>query len=69
MDEDGSLKRLYTDFIPTYEVPKLDFNIEELSEVSDKLLSMKNLSDISDYSNSEQIDLLIKFANVYEKWI
>lgn len=69
IDENGCLKRLYTDFMPTYEVSKLDFNIEELSDVSEKLLSMKNLSDISDYNKSEQIELLRQFVEVYGKWI
>lgn len=67
--EDSSLKRLYTTFVPTYEVAKLDFNIEELSDVSEKLLSMKNLSDISEYSKNEQVELLRQFVEVYGKWI
>ncbi|WP_434797383.1 helicase-related protein [Terrisporobacter vanillatitrophus] len=69
IDETGKLKRLYTNFIPTYEVAKLDFNIEELSDVSQKLLSMKNLSDISNLSKNKQIELLNRFKEVYKDWI
>lgn len=61
--------KIYTDFMPLYEVSSLDFSIEALSDISDKLLSMKNLSDISEYSKKEKIDLLNKFVEVYIQWI
>ena len=69
IDENGELEKIYTNFIPTYEVPKLDFKIEELSDLSDRLLSMKNLSDLSDLSKDNKIELLKKFVNVYRDWI
>ncbi|OJT71869.1 hypothetical protein BM531_22720, partial [Clostridioides difficile] len=54
-----ALIKLCTEFIPHFEVPKLDFNVDELSDVSRELLSMKNLSDISDLSKDKKIYFFI----------
>ena len=63
------IKSIYTSFVPSYEVPQLKFEIDEMNELSDKVLVMKNLSDISTYSKAEIIDNLKSFANFYDEWI
>ncbi|MBN1072075.1 helicase [Clostridium botulinum] len=60
---------IYTDFFPSFEIPQLDFEIKELGKESKEILSMFTLSDISDVSKNEKIDLLNSFANAYEEWI
>ncbi|MBT2157099.1 hypothetical protein KK424_02330 [Clostridioides difficile] len=47
----------------------MDFNVDELSDVSRELLSMKNLSDISDLSKDKKIYFLYKFVDAYDIWI
>ena len=69
IDKNGHLISLYTDFVPTYEVPKLDFNINELSHIAKKVLTMENLSDISKYNKKEKIKLLDEFVDIYNQWI
>jgi len=60
---------VYTTAFPSYEVPQLDFNINELEDISSDLLSMYKMSDISDITKEEKIRLLDAFANAYERWI
>ncbi|HBF8150296.1 TPA: helicase [Clostridioides difficile] len=67
--QNDALIKLCTEFIPHFEVPKLDFNVDELSDVSRELLSMKNLSDISDLSKDKKIYFLYKFVDAYDIWI
>lgn len=67
--QNDTLLKLCTEFIPNFEVPKLDFNVDELSDVSSELLSMKNLSDISNFSKNKKMDLLYKFVDAYDIWI
>lgn len=57
-----------TTYFPTKEVPKLDFNIEELKEI-DFILDMKNLSEYSRFTKDEMIEYLYEFSNAYLKWI
>lgn len=60
---------IYTDFFPSYEVPQLDFNIKEIENIADDLLSMFKLSDIADISKEEKLSILRKFSKAYENWI
>ncbi|WP_051624068.1 helicase-related protein [Clostridium akagii] len=60
---------VHTDFFPSFEIPQLDFEIDELGEEGKKILSMFVLSDISDISKEGKINLLNKFSDAYEKWI
>lgn len=58
-----------TDYMPMYEVPKLNFDIEEINDISEKVLSMKELSDLSSLEKTEQINLLEQFTDAYKIWI
>lgn len=69
INEDTGKGKIETEYIPKYEVPKLNFNIDELNEISDKVLSMNKLSDISDYTKDELISYLNKFVDAYGTWI
>lgn len=60
---------IYTDFLPSFEVPQLDFNIHELGELGKDLLSMYVMSDISKESRAKKIVLLNKFLLAYSNWI
>lgn len=60
---------VFTDFFPSYQIPQLDFEIEELGEDSKEMLSMFVLSDVSKISRERKINLLSKFADAYKEWI
>ena len=65
-NEQGTLLR--TEIIPSYEVPSLDFDAEELPPVAE-ILSMRNLSDISSLGKAEIIEGLERFVAIYKDWI
>lgn len=69
VDEGTGKGEIKTDYLPVYEVAKLNFNIHELNKISDKILSMKKLSDIYNYSKEELISYLSSFINEYGNWI
>lgn len=60
---------VFTDFLPEFEIPQLDFNIKSLPNNGEDILSMYNMSDISQYNKKEKIELLNRFADSYEEWI
>ena len=69
IDSVNQKETIYTDFFPSYEVPQLDFNIKEIENIADELLSMSKLSDISDISKEEKLSILKRFSKAYENWI
>jgi hypothetical protein len=66
--EDGK-GSIWSDYVPEFEVPPMNFNLPENSAISKKQLSMKYLSDISTYQKHEKIESLKKFVGLYETWI
>lgn len=61
---------IFTTFLPRYKVPSMNFEIKDLSkERSNEILSMKNLSDISDLSKEEKIKNLRDLVSLYDGWI
>lgn len=65
-----STGELTTSFLPTYIVKGISFDLDNLSKnESDKILSMKNLSDYSELSKDEILCNLNKLVELYDKWI
>ena len=70
VNDSTGLGELITTYLPTYIVKGISFDIEELSkEESEKILSMKNLSDYSQLSKDEVILNLNIIVNLYDNWI
>ena len=69
VDNDSGIGEVFTDFFPSFEIPQLDFAIENLGYESTEILSMFNMSDISDIEKDTKIELLNKFADAYKQWI
>jgi len=59
---------IQTDFIPTYEVPRMEFNILD-ENIDSNVYSMKYLSDLNDYSKKDKLDNLNKIVKSYSAWI
>lgn len=57
------------DYFPEVEVPSMDFNMPEESEVDRKTFSMKYLSDFDESEKSEKIANLKSVINEYDSWI
>lgn len=57
------------DFFPEAEVPAMDFNMPEQSEVDRKTFSMKYLSDFDESEKGEKIANLKSVIDEYDSWI
>lgn len=58
-----------TEYMPTYEVAGTEFNMQEIKSIENSVLSMLNLSTLSDFGKDEIISLLYKFIESYKQWI
>jgi hypothetical protein len=58
--------KVWTEFMPTYEVPQMDFNIKQID--TDKL-SMKFLSDLDDTNKNAKIGEMKSLIDAYASWI
>lgn len=66
--EDGATNSysVYTEAIPSFEIPKTDFDIPGLDP---SILSMKELSGIGTLKEEEIVSKLKVFCNLYKQWI
>lgn len=69
LDANNKAKEVYTETIPSYEVPNIGFDIPGLTEDIAQFLVMKNLSDLTNLSREQIIGGLRKFCELYGKWI
>ena len=60
---------LYTDFFPESEVPNVDFNLLEDSNIPERALSMKYLSDLDSTVKEDKIANLSSIIEAYGAWI
>lgn len=70
VNQHTGLGEIKTSFIPSYEVKGIDFNLDKISkEDSNKILSMKNLSDYSSLNKDEIMKNLRYILDLYNEWI
>lgn len=69
VDDKTGKGKVWTSFFPYYEVPQIDFNIREIKDFSENLLSMYKFSDLSDMKVDDRINLLKDFSKSYSTWI
>lgn len=65
----GLVNELYTEIMPSFEVPHIGFDIPEINAQIPEMLFMYNLSDISPMTKENIFIGLYKFCNIYKKWI
>jgi len=68
IDEIGN-GTIESEYFPIYEVPQMDFNINDSYLVDNDAFKMKYLSDLVDITKEEKISKLQTIVNAYEKWI
>ncbi len=68
-EEDNNVRLVNTEIIPTFTVPQMNFDIEELNGDLDKILEMKTLSDLSEWKKNKVISTLYLFCDQYKTWI
>ncbi|WP_455821962.1 helicase-related protein [Clostridium butyricum] len=69
VDINNGTGQVFTDFFPSYEIPQLDFEIDGIGEESIEILSMFNMSDLSNLTKDDKLELLNKFVAAYKNWI
>lgn len=69
IDRKNGTGTIKTDYMPTYEVAGTEFNVKEIKDIEDSVLSMLNLSTLSDLKKDEIIELLNRFIECYREWI
>lgn len=69
--DNGGNGSVFTEFFPEAEVPSMDFDKRIINGkgYDKQVLSMKHLSDLSDYSKDDKIAELNTFVDVYGEWI
>jgi hypothetical protein len=65
----GLVNELYTEIMPSFEVPHIGFDVPEINSQIPEMLFMYNLSDISSMTNENIFTGLYRFCNIYKKWI
>lgn len=65
----GLVNELYTEIMPSFEVPHIGFDVPEINSQIPEMLLMYNLSDISSMNNENLFSGLYKFCNIYNEWI
>lgn len=63
------VESIYTEFLPTVEVPNVSFDIPDDLEVSKDVLSMRYLSGLDCEDYSPRLKEIEKFLDGYDKWI
>jgi len=65
----NKIEKLYSEIIPIFEIPQLNFEVKEIEGKASESLLMKNLSNWSNLSHAQIIESLCKFTSTYECWI
>ncbi len=60
---------VYSEYFPVSEVPSMDFNLPQNSEVTKDALSMKYLSDLIKDEKCSKLEKLLSIVVAYDKWI
>lgn len=63
------VESIYTEFLPTVEVPNVSFDIPDDLEISKDVLSMRYLSGLDCEDYSPRLKEIEKFLDGYDKWI
>lgn len=66
--EDDGIGEIWSDSIPIFEVPQIDFDIKD-TRVNSSTLSMKFLSDLNKTDKSKKIELMRSLIDAYSSWI
>lgn len=71
--DDNGCGEIFTDFMPVFEVPKINLNLRRETEqeqaVNERSLSMKYLSDFDDTDRKTKISDMRSFIDCYGAWI
>lgn len=67
--DDAGCGKLYTDFFPEEEIPRVCFSLPEEAGVPETAFSMKYLSDLEQTPPADKLSLLRTIVDAYDAWI
>ena len=68
IDKDG-IGEIWNDFLPTNEIPSMQFSLNANELLTDQELSMKYLSDLDDTDKKTKLKSLENLVVLYKQWV
>lgn len=68
IDDDGR-GSIWSEFFPVREIPSMSFSLPENTCLTDRELSMKYLSDLSDVSKDQRLRSVTALVDLYKSWV
>ena len=60
---------IWNDFLPTTEIPSMNFALPENDKIKDEELSMKYLSDLDQSIKEQKLESMKNLVDLYKKWV
>lgn len=67
--DDSGHGSIWSEFFPVQEIPSMSFSLPENTRLTDKELSMKYLSDLSDASKDQRLYSMTALVDLYKNWV
>ena len=67
--DDNGYGRIWSEFFPVREIPSMSFSLPENTHLTDRELSMKYLSDLSDASKERRLCFMTALVDLYGSWV
>lgn len=67
--DDNGHGSIWSEFFPVQEIPSMSFSLPENTRLTDKELSMKYLSDLSDASKDQRLYSMTALVDLYKNWV
>jgi len=67
--DDNGHGSIWSEFFPVQEVPSMNFYLPENTRLTDRELSMKYLSDLSDASKEQRLCSMTALVDLYKSWV
>lgn len=67
--DDSGHGSIWSEFFPVREIPSMSFSLPENTSLTDRELSMKYLSDLSNASKEQQFSSLTALVDLYKSWV
>lgn len=67
--DDNGHGSIWSEFFPVREIPSMSFSLPENTHLTDRELSMKYLSDLSDVSKDQRLCSMAALVDLYKSWV
>lgn len=67
--DDSGHGSIWSEFFPVREIPSMSFSLPQNTRLTDRELSMKYLSDLSDASKDQRLCSMTALVDLYKNWV